>query len=513
MRKNIKITLLLIVLFALTTYNTIAQNKAEITIHFPENDTEISPNIYGQFIEYLRNSITGGIFEEGSSLSDPNGFRKDVLEKIKELNTPVLRYPGGTVTKTYHWEDGIGPRSERPARRNLIWGGVEDNHFGTDEYIKYCHEIGAEPSIVINMGSGTAEEAANWVEYCNGTGNTYYANLRRKNGSEEPYNVKYWSLGNEEAAWEDAGRLSDPAKYAEEAWYFAKLMKLTDPSIKFFVVADPFKQEWNDVVIGSLSPITDYISIHWYVGTIDGKPWSIYNQVDRFENSLIELGTYLEQFPAKVEDFSKWYRFPPRSEAIKISIDEWGIWEGNCGGQYNLDCEYTWRHALATASFLNVFHRQSANVTMANWAQSVNILGAILANKKGSIEQTVFYPLQYFRKYLGTSLLNVETSDIPTLTDDKTISALDISSTFNNSSNEVCVFIVNRSKDAIETKLNIEGVNTSEGKLIQVTALDENAYNVIGEKDIVNISEEAIKLKKGLEVAPLSINILVVKKD
>ena len=122
-------------------------------------------------------------------------------------------------------------------------------------------------------------------------------------------------------------------------------------------------------------------------------------------------------------------------------------------------------------------------------------------------------PLQYFRKYLGTSLLDVESTGIPTLADDKTISALDISSTLNESSNEVCVFIVNRSKDAIETKLNIEGVNTSEGKLIQLTALDENAYNVIGEKDIVNISEETIKLKKGLEVAPLSINILVVKKD
>ena len=503
---------LLIVLFLTNSFRGFAQDQVQINVRQPEDKIEVSANIYGQFIEYLDNSITGGIFDEGSALSDADGFRKDVLIKMEALKTPVLRYPGGTVTKTYHWEDGIGPRSERPARRNLIWGGVEDNHFGTDEYIKYCRLIGAEPSIVVNMGTGTAEEAANWVEYCNGTGNTYYANLRRKNGSEKPYNVKFWSLGNEEAAWEDAGRLSNSEKYAEEAWYFAKMMKLTDPSIQLFIVADPFKKEWNDVVLGSLAPIADYISVHWYVGTQEGKPLSIYNQIASFDTTLTELSNYLKKYPETVDNFSRWYRFPSRQEAIKISVDEWGIWESTGGGKYNLDCRYTWRHALATASFLNVFHRQAESVTMANWAQSVNVLGAILASDKGAIEQTVYYPLMYFRKYLGNSLMSVETSGMPVIEGGENLQALDISSTYNDQTKEVCVFIVNRSDKKVSANFTIEGKKVIEGKLFQITSVAQDAKNVIGKNSVVEVAEENVTIKKGLKIEPLSINVLVFKK-
>ncbi len=502
-----------VILISVSLTDVSAQSKVIINIDQPDSTITISPNIYGQFIEYLDNSITGGIFQEGSALSDSDGFRKDVLEKMKELNTPVLRYPGGTVTKTYHWEDGIGPRSKRPARRNLIWGGVEDNHFGTDEYIKYCRKIGAVPSMVVNMGTGTAEEAANWVEYCNGTGNTYYANLRRQNGSDKPYNVKFWSLGNEEMAWEDAGRLSDPKKYAEEAWYYAKLMKLTDSTIKLFIVGDPFKKEWNDEVLGSLSPIADYVSIHWYVGTVKDKPWSIYDQIASFDSTLTQFGTYLKQYPQTVENFSKWYRFPCREEAIKISVDEWGIWESSGGGKYNLDCDYTWRHALATASFLNVFQRQAANVTMANWAQSVNVLGAILANDKGSIEQTVFYPLQYFRKYAGTSEMNVNASGVPDLKEDEKLPALDISSTYNEKSNQISVFIVNRSTNKISADLHIAGVTSSKASITELTSKSEDASNSIGKPNVVEVKEKEDLLRKGIKISPLSITILLVEKE
>nr|WP_319273114.1 alpha-L-arabinofuranosidase C-terminal domain-containing protein [uncultured Draconibacterium sp.] len=506
-----KIVLLWAVIAVVSFQSTFAQEATKITISKPEQAIEVSPNIYGQFIEYLRNSITGGIFQEGAELSDENGFRTDVLQKMKALNTPVLRYPGGTVTKIYHWEDGIGPRNERPARRNLIWGGVEDNHFGTDEYIKYCREIGAEPYIVVNMGTGTAEEAANWVEYCNGTGDTYYANLRRKYGGEEPYNVKFWSLGNEEAAREDAGRLYDPEKYAEESWYFAKLMKLTDPTIKLFVVADPFKFDWNDPVLASLSPIVDYVSLHWYVGNSPDDPYAIYKNITRFDTSLTELGDYLQQFPAKVENFSKWYRFPPREGAIKISVDEWGIWDNTCGGQYNLDCEYTWKSALATASFLNVFHRQAENVTMANWAQSANILGAILANDEGSVEQTVYYPLQYFRKYVGNRLMQVDVDDMPLIAEDQIVEALDMSATYSNENDEVCVFVVNRSYEEQYINLDFTDTKTSAATLVEMTAPNENSRNAIGEESVVSINEKPVKKNGAIKLAPLSINIVVVR--
>ena len=165
-----------------------------ITVDARQPAAEISTLQYGQFIEHLGRAIDGGIYDENSKLSDGDGFRMDVMEKVKELRTPILRYPGGTFTKIYHWEDGIGPKSGRKKRRNLIWGGVENNHFGTAEFVKYCRKIGAEPFLVVNMATGSPEEAANWVEYCNGTTDTYYANLRRADGYNEPFNVKYWVL-------------------------------------------------------------------------------------------------------------------------------------------------------------------------------------------------------------------------------------------------------------------------------------------------------------------------------
>ena len=191
----------------------------------------IDPNIYGNFIEHLGRCIYGGIYEENSPLSDERGFRLDVLEAIKGLNVPVLRWPGGNFVSGYHWMDGIGPKEKRPRKVDWAWHAEESNRFGTDEFIEYCREVGTEPYICVNLGTGTIDEAAAWVEYCNGTGDTYYANLRRQNGHPEPYNVKYWGLGNEMYGfWQIGAKTADD--YAKLAMEAAKLMKWTDPSIK-----------------------------------------------------------------------------------------------------------------------------------------------------------------------------------------------------------------------------------------------------------------------------------------
>ena len=153
---------------------------------------KVDEKIYGQFIEHILTCINGGIFNPKSKFSDKNGIRNDVVEKAKELAPPILRFPGGTVMCQYHWEDAIGPLEERITRKNLIWGGELDPSFGTAEFVMFCRRIGAEPMICVNMASGTPEEAGNWVEYCNGTGNSYYAQLRRRHGYEEPFHVKYW---------------------------------------------------------------------------------------------------------------------------------------------------------------------------------------------------------------------------------------------------------------------------------------------------------------------------------
>lgn len=168
---------------------------AKIHVDMARSLGTVDRKIFGGFVEHLGRCIYGGIYEEGSPLSDEQGFRKDVMEAVRGLQTPILRWPGGNFVSGYHWADGIGPVEKRPRQLELAWHSVESNRFGTDEFMEYCRVLGVEPYLCVNMGSGTMDEARAWVEYCNGTGDTYWANLRRQNGHEEPYNVKYWAWG------------------------------------------------------------------------------------------------------------------------------------------------------------------------------------------------------------------------------------------------------------------------------------------------------------------------------
>ncbi len=191
----------------------------------------VDSKIYGGFIEHLGRCIYGGIFEEGSPLSDKQGFRHDVLDALRPLRNPIMGWPGGNFVSGYHWLDGVGPVKQRPRRRELAWHKEEPNRFGTNEFMQFCKLLGTEPYICVNMGTGTMDEAQGWVEYCNGTGNTYWANLRREHGHEKPYNVKYWGLSNEMYGPGQIGTL-DAEDYVEKAREFAKVMKWADPTIE-----------------------------------------------------------------------------------------------------------------------------------------------------------------------------------------------------------------------------------------------------------------------------------------
>jgi alpha-N-arabinofuranosidase len=226
----------------------------------PESDTpsislnhsyklsSINDNIYGGFTEHMGRCIYGGIYDPGNPLSDQNGFRKDVIAALQELRVPVVRYPGGNFVATYHWLDGIGPRESRPKRPELAWLGIESNEFGTDEFMKWCELVGTEPYLCLNMGTGTLDEAMAWVEYCNGSGDTYHANLRRKNGREEPYGVKYWALGNEVwGPWQVEQMTKED--YAKRAYQWAKALKLLDPGIVLILCGQDGSSDWDRYVL------------------------------------------------------------------------------------------------------------------------------------------------------------------------------------------------------------------------------------------------------------------------
>src|SRR3954463_11471549 len=205
--------------------------KSRIKIDTERVIGDIDPKIYGNFIEHLGRCIDGGVFEERSSLSDPAGFRKDVLEAARKLNVTLLRWPGGNFSSNYNWKDGIGPRDKRPPRLEMAWGTVEDNRFGTHEFMDYVEQLGAEPYICMNLGTGTWTDAQQWVEYVNGSQDTEITRLRKKNGRDKPWGVKYWGLGNEMDGYWQMGHRS-ASDYAAFALETAKLAKLTDPSVK-----------------------------------------------------------------------------------------------------------------------------------------------------------------------------------------------------------------------------------------------------------------------------------------
>lgn len=430
------------------------EQTAALEVDVEGKAISVSPLIFGQFIEFLDRAVDGGVFEKGSALSDVRGFRRDVLDKVRGLKPALLRYPGGTVTKIYHWEDGIGPAAARPVRPNLIWTGVIDNQFGTDEFVEYARAVGAEPFITVSMGVGTAEEASNWVEYCNGTAKTSYAEKRRRNGFDAPHNVKYWGLGNEEEAVPDAGRLQDVNAYTKEAWLYTKLMKLQDPGIK--LIAAGGAEAWNAQVISELHPAVDYISSHLYPKSEPGKPLSIVRSVDDCEATILALKRQVRALaPEKVSSFSEWYRFPPRQGPLMIALDEIGIWEPGGHGAYGMENTYNWGHALATATLYNIMIRHADIVGLATWAQTVNVLAPIMTSKDASIRQTIYHAMAFMRRHCGDQSLAMQcTSPAIGLSGAEAQSCLDASATLRSSDGTLSLIVVNRHPDkAVEAVL------------------------------------------------------------
>ncbi|KAL5344190.1 hypothetical protein ACLOAV_010838 [Pseudogymnoascus australis] len=365
--------------------------------------------IYGGFTEHMGRCIYGGIYDPGNKhgLIDENGFRTDVMDCFRELQVPVLRYPGGNFVASYHWLDGVGPREKRPRRPELAWLAEESNEFGTDEFMKYCEMIGCEPYLALNFGTGTLDEALAWVEYCNSDKNTYYANLRRQNGREKPYNVKYWALGNEVWGPWQVGEQSKE-RYAEQAFQWAKALKLLDPSIKLILCGKTGHDDWDRYVLQKCIQYTDMHSIHIYTCDKDHLPNVVApRSAERaigIASSLIDLA---------VINHTTTYTAPSagsRSTPPTICFDEWNVWDetkapGHLGGEQAYDLS----DALGVAAWLNVFVRQSKRMGMANIAQSVNVLGPLSTKPDGSgiVRQTLWWPLLLFSKYMRGKTLAV----------------------------------------------------------------------------------------------------------
>ncbi|PSK40126.1 Paxillin-like protein 1 [Elsinoe australis] len=389
----------------MATFTKIAAGEqSAITVDARNKISKIDDNVYGGFTEHMGRCIYGGIYDPGNPLSDERGFRKDVIEAFKELNCPVVRYPGGNFVATYHWLDGVGPRDQRPRRPELAWLGEESNEFGTDEFLQWCEVVGTEPYFALNFGSGTLDEALGWVEYCNSSANTHYANLRRKNGREKPYNVKYWALGNEMWGPWQIGQMTKEA-YAEKAFQWAKALKLLDPSIILILCGETGYSTWDTYVIkecirhtehalqGSNSArLIDMHSIHIYTASQEHLPNAT---APRSAERAIEITAGLIDL-ARIEN-----GVPVTVPRQTICFDEWNVWDPQrAPGEQGAEEKYTLSDALAVAVWMNVFVRQSKHIGMANIAQSVNVISPLMTTKDGLLKQTSWWPLLLYSKYM-----------------------------------------------------------------------------------------------------------------
>lgn len=409
---------------------------------------EVHPHIFGNFAEHLGRCIYGGLYEPGSPLSDAKGYRKDVMEAIKGLNVSILRWPGGNFVSGYNWKDGIGPRDQRPVRPEGAWGSTEPNTFGTDDFLDYSEKVGVEPYICINAGLGSVEEARQWVEYTNESRDTYWAQQRRKNGRDKPYNVKYWGLGNEiDGPWQLGHKnAEDYVKFSLEA---AKAMRRVDPSIKLIASGSSnFRPGWdwigwNRKVLEGLGSEIDYISLHTYIGNRQ-------NNFEQFLAASQDIDSRIAVVEGQIKAVQGMMQNP---RPIWIAYDEWNVWYRARGdgehatGRTKLEEIYNYEDALAMGMFFNSFIRNAHIVKMANLAQIVNVIAPIFTNEKGLFLQPIYFPIAEYAKQGGKQALNVwVTSPTYKVGNRAPLNYLDTSATFDKASGTVYLNVLNRSE-------------------------------------------------------------------
>ncbi len=501
-----------------------ATQSNQATIHLDTNRviSPISPLLFSGFSEHMGRCIYEGIYDPASPHADANGLRKDVLAALRELNFRAMRYPGGNFLSGYRWEDGIGPRDQRPRRRDLAWQSIETNQFGTDEFMAFCQEVNTAPMMGVNMGTGTIQDAANLVEYCNAPVGTLYADKRAANGHKDPYGVKYWCLGNEmDGPWQ-IGHL-EAAEYGAKAREAAKMMRWHDKSIELVLCGSSNSRmatypEWDRVALEWCWDQVDYHSMHYYAGNRDNDSASYLALSAEFESFVDTLSGTLRYVKAKQRS----------KKEVYLSWDEWNVWykatlptdvQGSWTQAPHLIEEvYNLEDALVVAQWMNVFLRKSDVLKIACLAQTVNVIAPILTTREAMLKQSIYYPFMIFSKLAVGSALDVlvraphyktaHFGDMP---------LLDVSSSYDATSGQNAVFIVNRSQtDSVTVTIHWDDRAPKQiSAAHQVAGTDPKAANSFEKPNqIVAVSVAPPKIEGSsatLTVPPLSFTALEVR--
>ncbi|HEX5422157.1 MAG TPA: alpha-N-arabinofuranosidase [Candidatus Acidoferrales bacterium] len=372
----------------------------------------LDPNVFGSFLEHLGRAIYDGIYDPGSKLSDANGFRTDVMDQIRKLGVPIIRYPGGNFVSGYDWLDGIGPKKDRPVVLDKVWNTLESNQFGTDEFMAWCKAVGTKPLMGLNLGTGTPEQAAALVEYCNVEKGTKWSELRRKYGHLEPYHVEHWCLGNEmDGPWQ-IGHMS-ATDYGYKAADAARQMRYVDSSIKLVACGSsgpfmPTYLDWDRQVLEQCYSYVDGLSLHRYFGNNKEQTGG---ESSNYLALNLTMDRQIEQTLAVCDMVQGEHSSPKK---LWLSFDEWNVWYRATDGNghrkeapHLLEEAYNLEDALLVGGLVNSLVRHAGRVKIACLAQLVNVIAPIMTNETGLFLQTIYYPYSWGLHYAKGSALNV----------------------------------------------------------------------------------------------------------
>lgn len=474
MKKLVTVTFL--IFLSITSWVKGQDSLNYLNIDITKPQSVINKNIYGQFSEHLGHCIYQGIWVgEESLIPNTKGIRNDVINALKEIQVPVLRWPGGCFADEYHWKNGIGPRETRPKMINTNWGGVtEDNSFGTHEFLDFCQLIGAEPYISMNIGSGTVEEASQWIEYLNSDNESPMTQLRRKNGREKPWNVKYVGIGNE--PWGCGGEMR-AEYYADKFREYSSFCKNYGGNRLFRIAAGYNTPAETDILMKNIGKRMDGMSLHYYVV----RDWSNKGQATKFSlddyfttmSLCVQLDDQIKLQTAVMD------KYDPEKK-IGLMVDEWGNWfdvEPNTNPGF-LFQQNTLRDALTAATSLNILNNHCDRVRMANIAQMVNVLQALVLTRDKAIVLTpTYYVFKMFKVHQEASLLPIQLTSIEYCKGTEKINAINVSASIDKN-NKIHITIVNIDPLKAQTvKCKLNGLVKPSGVGEIITAENLTDYN------------------------------------
>lgn len=433
-------------------------SQARITIDRDFTIADVPRRLFGSFVEHMGRCVYTGIYEPGHPQADERGFRQDVLALVKEMGPTVIRYPGGNFVSGYRWEDGVGPVEDRPVRIDGAWHTIETNAFGLHEFMDWAKEADVEVMEAINLGTRGVEEARALVEYANHPGGTYWSDLRRKNGAEQPFDIKLWCLGNElDGPWQIGGKTA--TEYGRLAQESAKAMKLVDPSIELVAVGSsgrsmPTFGSWENTVLTHAYDEVDFISMHAYYQEHDGD-------TESFLAESVDMDGFIEGVIATVDAVKAAGK---HSKQVDISFDEWNVWDQT---KYNdveskeiakagrkqhprvIEDTYNVTDAVVVGTLLNSLLRHGDRVKIANQAQLVNVIAPIRSEENGPAwRQTSFWPFERMARLAKGRILRlaVTASQIATKRYGD-VDSVDAAATWDEESGRLVIFVANRSLD------------------------------------------------------------------